>query len=168
MIEKYLIQQNHFIALEMIMKIMQVTEIMVNNPVMVTPDTSVRVVAKFMLEKSIGSIILAENGRPVGIITERDLVRRVLALGKNRDSLTALEICSKPVIAISEMDQVDNAVDLMKKNEIRRLVVVNMNDRVVGIVTTDDIGYNLKRMSEELAIEYMVLSKRGKSKFSTE
>lgn len=144
---------------------MLVTDIMVKNPVMVTPDTTVRVVAKSMLERSIGSVIIAENGRPVGVITERDLVRRVLALGKNAESLTAVEVCSKPVIAISEFDEVDSAVDLMKQNEIRRLVVVDMNDTVVGIVTTDDIGYNLKQMSEELAIEYMVLSTRGKSNF---
>jgi CBS domain-containing protein len=144
---------------------MLVTDIMVKNPVMVSPDTSVRAVAESMLEKSIGSIIITKNGRPVGVITERDLVRRVLALGKNAESLTAFDICSKPVIAISELDEVDSAVDLMKKNKIRRLVVVDMNDRVVGIVTTDDIGYNLKQMSEELAIDYMVLSTRGKSKF---
>jgi CBS domain-containing protein len=146
---------------------MQVADIMVKNPVMVSPNTSVRTVAKFMLEKSIGSIILAENGRPVGIVTERDLVRRVLALGKNADALVALDICSRPVVAISELDDVDSAVDLMKKSEIRRLVVVDLNDRVVGIVTTDDIGYNLRQMSEELAIEYMVLSTRGKSQFRT-
>jgi Mg/Co/Ni transporter MgtE len=65
------------------------------------------------------------------------------------------------------LDDVDSAVDLMKKSEIRRLVVVDLNDRVVGIVTTDDIGYNLRQMSEELAIEYMVLSTRGKSQFRT-
>ncbi len=113
-----------------------------------------------MLEKGISSVILVTNGKPIGIVTERDLVHRVLAPGKDPDTMMAAEICTKPVIAVSVYCEVDDAVETMNQYKIRRLVVVDDMDHVVGIVTTDDIGYNLKSMSEELAIKYLNLTKR--------
>ena len=74
--------------------------------------------------------------------------------------MMAAEICTKPVIAVSVYCEVDDAVETMNQNKIRRLVVVDDMDYVVGIVTTDYIGYNLKSMSEELAIKYLNLTKR--------
>lgn len=140
----------------------RVTEIMIKDPVTVNPDTSVRDVARLMLDRTISSVILVRGKKPVGIITERDLVRRVLAVNKNPDSLKAIDISSRPVIAISELDEVEAAVELMKGHRIRRLVVVDMKDNIVGILTTDDLGFNLKRMSEELALDYMLMSRRGR------
>jgi CBS domain-containing protein len=139
---------------------MRVLEIMVGNPVRISPDASVREVAKLMRDKSVGSVILVEDDLPVGIVTERDLVRRVLASDRDTEPMKAFDICSKPVISILDLDEVDVAVGLMKRHRIRRLAVINRDDKVVGILTTDDIGYNLRRLSEELAIDYMVLSRR--------
>ncbi len=141
---------------------MRVKEIMVRNPVIVGPMTPVREVARLMRDKQISSVILTRNERPIGIITERDLVWRVLAPGRDPDSLTAFDVCSKPVAAVSELADVEDAVEVMRANKIRRVVVVDENDRVVGILTTDDLGYNLKRMSEELAIKYITMIKRSK------
>jgi CBS domain-containing protein len=140
----------------------RVTEIMVKDPITVDPDTSVKDVARLMLDRMISSVILVKGKKPVGIITERDLVRRVLAVNGNPDSLKAIEISSRPVIAISELDEVEAAVELMKGHRVRRLVVVDLKDNIVGILTTDDLGFNLKRMSEELALDYMLMSRRGR------
>jgi predicted transcriptional regulator len=74
--------------------------------------------------------------------------------------LMAADICTKPVIAVSIHCPVEDAVDTMNEYKIRRLVVVDDMDHVIGIVTTDDVGYNLKSMSEELAIKYLSLTKR--------
>ena len=125
-----------------------------------SPDASVVDVAKLMRDESIGSVIIVEDNKPIGIVTERDLVRRVIALGRDTSSLKASDICSKPVLTVSEYESIEDAVDFMKEYNIRRLVVVNGEGEVSGIVTTDDIGYNLRRLSEELAIEYISMSRR--------
>ena len=129
-------------------------------PVTISPMTRVDKVAHLMREKGISSVILVTNGKPVGIVTERDLVHRVLALDKDPKKLMAADICTKPVIAVSIYCLVEDAVDTMNQYKIRRLVVIDDNDHVTGIVTTDDIGYNLKSMSEELALKYLSLTKR--------
>jgi CBS domain-containing protein len=113
-----------------------------------------------MREKGISSVILVTNGKPIGIVTERDLVHRVMAPGKDPKKLMAADICTKPVIAVSHHSEVEDAVETMNEYKIRRLVVVDDLDHVAGIITTDDVGYNLKSMSEELAVKYLSLTKR--------
>jgi CBS domain-containing protein len=139
---------------------MRVSDIMTRPPVTVSPATRADEVASLMLEKGISSVILVTNGKPVGIVTERDLVHRVLALGKDPKDLMAADICTKPVIAVSVHCEVDDAVETMNQYKIRRLVVVDDMDHVAGIVTTDDVGYNLKNLGEELAFKYLNLTKR--------
>ncbi len=82
---------------------MKISEVMIRNPVMVGPMTPVRELARLVRDGRFSSIILTKNDRPVGIITERDLVWRVLASGRDPDSLTALDVSSKPVAAVSEL-----------------------------------------------------------------
>jgi len=142
---------------------MKVFEIMVKNPVTVSPETSIRDAARTMLEKSIGSLIISKDEKPLGILTERDLVRRVLAVGRNPESTKVFDVCSKPVVAVSEFMEIDDAVDAMNEYKIRRLVIINNEDKVTGIITTDDIGYNLRRLSEALAIKYITLMRRNKT-----
>lgn len=133
---------------------------MTKNPVTVSPAARADEIAHLMREKGISSVILVTNGKPVGIVTERDLVHRVLALDKDPKKLMAADICTKPVIAVSIHCPVEDAVDTMNQHKIRRIVVIDDKDHVAGIVTTDDVGYNLKSMSEELAIKYLSLTKR--------
>jgi CBS domain-containing protein len=139
---------------------MRVSDIMTKTPITLSPAARVDEVAHIMREKGISSIILVTNGKPVGIVTERDLVHRVLALGKDPKLLMAADICTKPVVAVSARARVEDAVNTMNEYKIRRLVVIDDLDHVIGIVTTDDVGYNLKSMSEELALKYLSLTKR--------
>lgn len=139
---------------------MRVSDIMTKAPITLSPAAKVDEVAHIMHEKGISSVILVTNGKPIGIVTERDLVHRVLALGKDPKKLMAGDICSKPVIAVSHHCEVEDAVETMNEHKIRRLVVVDDLDHVSGILTTDDVGYKLKSMSEELAIKYLSLTKR--------
>jgi CBS domain-containing protein len=139
---------------------MRVSDIMTKAPVTISPATRVDEVATIMREKGISSVILVANGKPVGVVTERDLVHRVLALGKDPKKLMAADICTKPVVAVSVHCQVEDAVNTMNEYKIRRLVVIDDKDHVTGILTTDDVGYNLKSMSEELAMKYLSLTKR--------
>ncbi len=139
---------------------MRVSEIMTKAPVTLSPAARADEVANIMRDKGISSVILVTSGKPVGIVTERDLVHRVLAPGKDPKRLMAADISTKPVIVVSLHCEVEDAVDTMHRHKIRRLVVLDANDHVAGILTTDDIGYNLKSMSEELALRYLSLAKR--------
>lgn len=139
---------------------MKVSDVMIRDPVMVAPDAPCGQLSKLMRDRGIGSVVVVKDGFPVGVVTERDLVHRVLAEGRDPDKCDADQVCTKPVVGISIYADVDMAVDMMNEYGIRRLVVVDEKDRVVGILTTDDIARNLRSMSEELAVKYMVLSRR--------
>jgi len=139
---------------------MRVNQVMVKNPITINPEATVRDAARVMRDKGIGSVIIVDERKPVGILTERDIVRRITAVGLNPETLTVEKVCSKPVVAVNDILEVDDAVDIMRDNKIRRLVIVDNNDDVVGILTSDDIGYNLRSMSETLAVKYIAAMKR--------
>lgn len=140
---------------------MKVSDVMVKDPVVVKGDTSCGNIARLMRDRKIGSVVIIENGKPVGIVTERDLVHRIMAEEKDQDAFSAEEVASKPVIAVSVHADVDMVVDIMNDYGIRRLVVVDNDDKVVGIVTTDDLSKQLRGMSEELAVKYSILSRKN-------
>ena len=139
---------------------MSVNRIMVKDPITINPEASVRDAARIMRDKEIGSVIIVNGKKPIGILTERDIVRRITAVGLNPEILTVEKVCSKPVVAVNQILQIDDAVDIMRDNKIRRLIVVDNDDEVVGIITSDDIGYNLRSMSETLAVKYIAAMKR--------
>jgi CBS domain-containing protein len=139
---------------------MKVSDIMIKNPVIVDPNTSCGAIARLMRDRKIGSVILVDEGKPVGIVTERDLVHRVMAEEKDPFMCYAHDVSSKPVIAVSIYADVEMAVDLMNEYKIRRIVVVDNKDKIVGIVTTDDLSKELRGMSEELAVKYLMINRR--------
>lgn len=138
---------------------MKVHEAMTKNPVTVKPNSSVQDVAKIMSEKKIGSIIISEKGELSGILTERDLVRKVLARGKDPKSVKVNEIMSKPVVRINENSDLLDASELMKKKNIRRLVVVDKTKKIVGILSTNDMARVMRRAVEELTTTYYLMSR---------
>ncbi|MCK4953246.1 CBS domain-containing protein [Candidatus Bathyarchaeota archaeon] len=138
---------------------MKVHEAMTKNPVTVKPNSSVQDVAKIMSEKKIGSIIISGNGELSGILTERDLVRKVLARGKDPKSVKVNEIMSKPVVRINENSDLLDASELMKKKNIRRLVVVDKTKKIVGILSTNDMARVMRRAVEELTTTYYLMSR---------
>jgi len=139
---------------------MKVSDVMVRDPVKVGPDTPCLQLARLMRDRGIGSVVVVEDGRPVGIVTERDLVHRVMAASMNPEGCTAAQISSRPVVAVSVHADVEMAVDTMNDYGIRRIVVVDDRDSVAGILTTDDLARRLREMSEELAVKLMILSQR--------
>ncbi len=142
------------------MILMKVSDIMTKVPVTLSPAAKADEVAGVMRDRGISSVILVTHGKPVGIVTERDLVHRVLAPKKDPSKLMAGDVSSKPVIVVNANSGVEEAVEAMVEHSIRRLVVVDDLDRVVGVLTTDDVGYNLRSMSEKLAGKYLSLTKR--------
>jgi len=110
------------------------TETVVTAP----PDRTVREIAEMMRERNVGSVVLIEEQRPVGFLTDRDLAVSVLADGRDLGDHAA-DHASSPVITANAEMQVEEAAELMVRHAVRRLVIVD-DDRLTGIITLDDIA----------------------------
>jgi len=140
---------------------MLVSEIMVRDPITVSPATRVEELARLMRDRSISSVVLSTGGKPVGIVTERDLVHRVLAEGRDPTAFTAGDISTRQIVSVSADASIEDALTSMTLHRIRRLVVVDDAKRLVGILTSDDIARNIKGMTAEIAKAYLSLVARG-------
>ena len=97
-------------------------------------------ISNLMKERKVSSIIIIyQNYTADGIITERDIVRRVISEGKDSNITKSIEIMSKPLITVEESTSLYDASKKMVKHKIRRLPVVKANNTLVGIVTVTDI-----------------------------
>jgi CBS domain-containing protein len=110
------------------------TETVVTAP----PERTVREIAEMMRERNVGSVVLIEEERPVGFLTDRDLTVSVLADGRDLGDHAA-DHASTPVITANAEMQVEEAAELMVRHGVRRLVIVD-GDRLIGILTLDDIA----------------------------
>ncbi len=102
--------------------------------VMLDANQTIEKAAKIMREEQIGSILVSEKGEAVGIVTERDILYRVVAGGKDPSKLKVKDIMSKPLIFIDANAKVKEAIVLMAKNNIRRLVVKE-GKNVTGVIS---------------------------------
>lgn len=126
----------------------RVTEVMSEAPVdVVEKGLNVTYAASIMKERARGSLVVVDNGKPVGIITERDIVRRLVAEGKSASATKVGEIMSTPLISVGPEATLAAAVRVMYENGIRRLPIVE-NDRVIGIITSTDLARVLYRERE--------------------
>ena len=131
---------------------MKISDVMHKGLESVSPDTSVAAIAKKMRDKDVGALPVTKNGMLVGIITDRDLVVRALADGRDPTALTAGDVMTSPVVTCRDTDQADHAVEVMETRQIRRLPVLDRNDRLVGIVTLGDISH---LMPQDIAAEVL-------------
>lgn len=106
----------------------------------VEPDTRVGELARMMRDQDIGSIPIGENDRLVGMVTDRDIVCKGLANGKDVSALTARDVMSGPIIYCRADEEIDDAVRIMEEHEIRRLPVINEDKRMVGMLSVGDIA----------------------------
>jgi len=118
--------------------IVLVRDVMSKDIRVVRPDTSVKEVVATMNKFDIGSIVVVQGDRPVGIITERDILRRLVEPCLAPETLTARQIMSSPVHTISETANIDETAKLMARKRVKRLPVIN-NGKLVGMITYTDI-----------------------------
>lgn len=115
-----------------------VKEYMKKNVIVVNRNTTLRDVAKIMTENNVGSVIVVDNGKPIGIITERDIVR---AIGRNKDlNSKAEEIMTSSLITIKEDSPITGALSLMRSYNIRHLPVIDNEGNLKGIISIRDIA----------------------------
>ncbi len=115
-----------------------VFEIMSQRPVTITADANAAEASGIMRDKEIGSLIVVEDGRPVGIVTERDVVTKVAALDRRPREVHVREIMTSPVVAVRPEEEVAEAAKMMSTRKIRRLAVVK-EGKLVGMITENDI-----------------------------
>lgn len=104
-------------------------------------------IADLMKNKKVGSVIVVDKkGQPLGIITERDMVKRVCLKNLASSRIKIEEIMSSPVFTIMSYDSIDTASRVMTKNNIKRLVVLETDNRIVGILSVSDITRHLAKI----------------------
>jgi len=130
--------------------ILLVRDIMTKDVRVVRPDTSVKEVVAVMNKFDIGSVVVVQGERPVGIITERDILKRIVEPCLAPETMTARQVMTSPVIAIDENASVNEAARLMVKKRVKRLLVTRNNDHLVGIITFTDIVAKVPEMLSRL------------------
>jgi CBS domain-containing protein len=112
-------------------------------------DKTVLDAAKLMSELGVGSLVVTQDGRPAGIVTDRDLVTKVLAKGMDVGKVKVGEIMSKPLATVSRNTPMLDIARLLDERKIRRVPVVD-GDKIVGIVTSSDMGRAAKILAPYL------------------
>jgi len=103
--------------------------------------------ASIMVSKKISSVIVIDKeNRPLGIITERDLVKRICLKNLNSKDVLIEDIMTSPLITIMTYDSVDTASRIMVSNKIKRLAVLEADDRIVGMISVSDINKHLSKI----------------------
>ncbi|HYR27448.1 MAG TPA: CBS domain-containing protein [Thermoanaerobaculia bacterium] len=120
----------------------QVRDVMTPNPECVSERDSIQDVARIMKDQDTGVVPVVDGKKIIGLITDRDIVVRGIAEGKDVSSVKVNELMTKSVRSVKEDTPLNEVLDLMGNAEIRRLPVVNGNDELVGIVSLGDIATN--------------------------
>ncbi|MDD1730013.1 MAG: CBS domain-containing protein [Methanospirillum sp.] len=121
------------------------------NVVSVSPHTSISFVSDLMKEKNIGCVIITEDHKPVGIVTDRDIALRGTLKSEENTTTPVSTIMTPDVQTIRKDTGIFDAVQVMKSSKVRRLPVVDMGGRLVGLITVDDIIRLLARELGEIA-----------------
>ena len=124
----------------------KVVEVAENDFITLPEDFLIVEAAKIMRNKDVASIVITHKGaqkEPVGIITERDIIRRVMAENKSPFKVTVGDVMSSPLITTTPDSSVGDAITLMRNKHIRRLPVVNEIGQLVGIVTLKSVVGNM-------------------------
>jgi CBS domain-containing protein len=118
---------------------LRIVDVMVREVVTIDENVSVKEAVDIMNQFEIGSIIATRKGKAVGIITERDLLKRIVAEGKNAKKTMVKDIMSSPLIVIAPDMSLEEAARLMFEKKIKKLLVIDQN-RLVGLVSLTDIA----------------------------
>ena len=124
---------------------MKIKDMMHKGAEYVAPSATLQQVAKKMKDFDVGAIPVCEGGKPIGMVTDRDIAIRALANGKDISKLTAKDVMSKKVISCRDTEDAEDAIRIMEKNRIRRLPVLNEAQKLVGMVSLGDISHALSQ-----------------------
>jgi CBS domain-containing protein len=121
----------------------------------INANPSIVDVAKLMAKHRIGSVVVVEgnnnnnNNKPIGIITESDIIKKVLAQKKVADQVAVSHIMSSPLVTVKSIDSIDTAAETIAENKVKRLVVIEQDGSMVGILSVSDIARKLAKILTE-------------------
>lgn len=118
---------------------MKISEIMTSNPDLISSDASVLDAAKTMQESNYGILPIGDEHHVSGVVTDRDIVIKAVASGKDLSQTPVREIMTQSVCFCNENDPVDKAVRTMSENNVRRILVLDENQDLTGILSLADI-----------------------------
>ncbi len=119
---------------------MRVAEIMTREVEFIAPDAPASAAAELMGELDVGALPVGDVAELRGVVTDRDLLYRVVARGMDASRVRVAEVLSAPVVTCREDDSVQQALDLMAANHLRRLPVLDAAGRVAGWITLADLA----------------------------
>jgi CBS domain-containing protein len=117
-----------------------VQDVMTSNPASVEANSPVVEAARIMKQEDVGIVPLVESERLVGTVTDRDIALRVVAEGKDPRAVSVREIASTDLVTVDPQQDLDEALGLMARHQVRRLPVVEEDGRLVGIVAQADVA----------------------------
>jgi CBS domain-containing protein len=117
----------------------KVSEVMTHDPRTVAPSATLTEVARTMRDDDIGAVVVAENGAAAGLVTDRDIVVRAVADGRDPNSTSVAEVASRDLRTLTPDQNLEDAIALMRDWDVRRVVVVQ-DGRPVGIVSLGDLA----------------------------
>lgn len=123
---------------------MNVRDAMTEDVLIVTPQTTIKSAAELMRRRNVGLLPVAEGNRPVGVLTDRDIVVRACAHGKDPGNTLVGEIMTSTVVDCTETESLENASLLMGRHRIRRLVVTSDAGHIVGVLSLGDLSARAK------------------------
>ncbi|UWG99257.1 CBS domain-containing protein [Dehalobacter sp. DCM] len=126
---------------------MRVKEIMSSDVSWVDPSVKVPEIAKIMKEKNVGSVPVVQNGKVLGIITDRDIILRVLALSKDLSQVTAEQCMTADPVCIEDNEDINSAAEIMAEYQVKRLPVLRKG-QIVGIIALGDLAIESIHMDE--------------------
>ena len=140
-----------------------VKEAMKTNLAVVNPNIPVIEAAKVMKKRNIGNVIVVEEKQPVGILTESDILKKVVAEGKSPEKTIVKDVMSTPIIVIDPYITLEEAMKTMGKCNVRRLPVIE-DDELIGIITQKDISM-ISPVLHEISREWYDITMRDESHF---
>jgi CBS domain-containing protein len=126
-----------------------VRDVMTKEPRVVRRDTNVQEVVATMNKYDISSIIVVEERRPIGIVTHKDIISKLVQARIPPDAVTAREVMTSPIITINEDSSIEEAARLMSKKHIKKLIVTR-NNELAGIITSSDLVREAPKTTELL------------------
>ena len=117
-----------------------IRDLMTANPCSIDADKSVAYAAKMMRDEDVGLAPIVEGDKLIGTVTDRDIAVRVVAEDKDPNETTVREVASTNIVTIDPQQELDEALRLMAKHQVRRLPVVEEDGRLVGVVAQADVA----------------------------
>lgn len=130
-----------------------IRELMTEGPRTATPDDDVATAARWMRDEDAGALPVVEGERLIGMLTDRDVVVRVVAEGRDPASTRVGEVASRRLVTIDPQQDADEALRLMAQHQVRRLPVVEEDGKLVGMVAQADMAHEADPTSVGEAVD---------------